>query len=65
MEQIQAQIIVLSNELSTLKTEIVNVKSAHAALHQQTVEGSAQNGQKFLQSSKVHKYVRTFGFLIQ
>ena len=47
MERMQQQLQVLGNELSTLKDEIVNIKSAHATLHQQSVESGTQHNQKF------------------
>ena len=43
MEQrLMEQVRVLSDELGTVKTELINMKAAHAALHQTTVESSAR-----------------------
>ena len=41
MEQIQAQVRVLADEINLLKGEIVNVKGSHATMHQTSVDAVA------------------------
>ena len=43
MDALRSQVTVLTEELSTLKTELINVKSAHATLHQSSVEAHTQH----------------------
>ena len=45
------QVRVLSDELGTIKGEIINMKAAHAALHQSTSETSTATSQKMYESS--------------
>ena len=47
MEQLRAQMQILADEMNSLKAEIVNVKSAHASLHQSTVDSGAQSANKY------------------
>ena len=37
MENLQAQINVMSEEMQTLRVEIVQIKSTHATMHQEAV----------------------------
>ena len=41
MEQLQAQIVAVTDELNTLRAEIIGVKTAHASLHQDAVTHNA------------------------
>ena len=56
MEQMAQQIRLVTDELTLLKAEIVNVKASHAGLHQTTVESGSQTS-RTLESinSKVQK----------
>ena len=47
MEALRNQVEVLTNELTTLKQELVNVKGTHANLHQQTVEANSATARNF------------------
>ena len=47
MEAMNRQITAIAEDLAVLRNEIVQVKSAHAALHQGTVEASAGTAQTF------------------
>ena len=40
MERLQQQIAVVSEELAAIKSELINVKAAHAGLHQSSVESN-------------------------
>ena len=43
MDALRQQITVLNEELNTVKNELVNVKAAHANLHQQASDANAAN----------------------
>ena len=47
MDALRQQIVVLTEELNTVKNELVNAKQAHANLHQQTAEANAVNARSF------------------
>ena len=40
MERLQQQVAVVSEELAAIKSELINVKAAHAGLHQSSVESN-------------------------
>ena len=42
MEQLRAQVQLITEEISTLKSEVISVKASHANLHQATVESGSQ-----------------------
>ena len=42
MDAMRQQIGLLTEELNQLKSEIVNVKSSHASLHQASVDANTQ-----------------------
>ena len=44
METIRQQIQVVSDELSAVKAEIINIKAAHAGLHQTSVDANQATG---------------------
>ena len=43
MDALRQQITILTEELNTVKNELVNVKAAHANLHQQASDANATN----------------------
>ena len=43
MAQVAAQVQLLTEEVATLKTELIAVKGAHATLHQQSVDANTQH----------------------
>ena len=47
MDALRQQVIALTEELTVVKTELVNVKAAHANLHQQTSESNAATAKSF------------------
>ena len=47
MDALRQQVIALTEELTVVKTELVNVKAAHANLHQQSSEANAANAKSF------------------
>ena len=47
MDALRTQISAITDEISVLRNEVVQVKAAHAALHQGTVEANSANTQKF------------------
>ena len=47
MEALNAQVVAVVDELSTLRAEIIQIKSAHAALHQGAVENNAQSAKRY------------------
>ena len=47
MDALRAQVVVLTEELTTVKTELVNVKAAHANLHQQSSEANTATARSF------------------
>ena len=47
MDALRSQVELLTNELTTLKQELVNVKGTHANLHQQTVDANSATARKF------------------
>ena len=47
MDALRQQVIALTEELTVVKTELVNVKAAHANLHQQTSEANAATAKSF------------------
>ena len=47
MDALRAQVTVLTEELTTVKNELVNVKAAHANLHQQSSDANAANARSF------------------
>ena len=47
MEVIRQQMTVVSDEVQTLKNELLALKGAHAALHQSTVESGQSNAANF------------------
>ena len=51
VEALNAQVRALTEELGILKTEIVQVKSVHANLHQQAVEAGAHNSRMFTEQA--------------
>ena len=51
MEAINAQVRALTEELGILKSELVQVKSVHANLHQQAVEAGAHNSRMFTEQA--------------
>ena len=51
MEQCMNQVRALTEELNVLKAELIQVKSAHATMHQTSVEAGAQAG---AQSSRIN-----------
>ena len=46
MDALRAQVTVLTEELSTLNAEMINVKAAHATLHQSSVDAHTQYNAK-------------------
>ena len=42
MQAMAEQVRVLSDELTTMKNELIQVKAAHAQIHQNTVEATGQ-----------------------
>ena len=46
-----AQITTLSEELTLVKAEIVNVKSSHATMHQQSVDKNVMDGARFAEAA--------------
>ena len=51
MEAVNAQVRALTEELGILKSELVQVKSVHANLHQQAVEAGAHNSRMFTEQA--------------
>ena len=51
MEAMNAQVRALTEELGILKSELVQVKSVHANLHQQAVEAGAHNSRMFAEQA--------------
>ena len=47
MDALRQQVGALTEELTIVKTELVNVKAAHANLHQQSSEANAANARNF------------------
>ena len=41
MEAVQAQVRTITDELNTLRNEIIAIKGSHAVLHQTAVEANA------------------------
>ena len=57
VDALRAQIGVLTDELNTLKAEIVQVKGSHAALHQTTVDANNATARSFGEArSKIDDY---------
>ena len=54
MDALRQQVIALTEELTTVKTELVNVKAAHANLHQQ----SSEKGASACFAKSVHLYLK-------
>ena len=50
MDALRQQVIALTEELTTVKTELVNVKAAHANLHQQSSEANASTARSFAET---------------
>ena len=46
MEQFQAQIAVIADELQTLRGEVIAVKGSHASLHQSSVEANSRHAER-------------------
>ena len=46
-EQMMAQVVALTDELTALRGEIIQMKTAHATLHQSTVDSNNQSHQAF------------------
>ena len=44
VEALTAQIVVLTDELNSVKNELVQIKAAHRTLHQQSVDANSQQG---------------------
>ena len=49
MDALRSQVAVLTEELATVKTELINVKGAHATLHRQASDANAQHRAKIAQ----------------
>ena len=47
MQALNAQVTAVTDELATLRAEIIQIKSAHATLHQGAVEAGAQSAKAF------------------
>ena len=47
MEVLRNQVVALTEELTTVKTELVNMKQAHANLHQQSAEANTNTARNF------------------
>ena len=43
MEVLQQQMVMVSDEVTTLKNELIALKGAHAALHQSAAESGQKN----------------------
>ena len=50
MDALRAQVVALTEELTTIKTELVNVKAAHANLHQQSSEANTATARSFAET---------------
>ena len=44
MEAVRQQVQIISDELNAVKNEIINLKAAHAGLHQTSVESNQTTG---------------------
>ena len=64
MDALRSQISIVGDELATLRAEIVQVKSAHATMHQGAVDTNAQVGQRFQQLQDRLETMATIGALI-
>ena len=47
MDALQRQVAMMTDEMQLLKTELVQVKAAHAGLHQSTVDRATEAAKKF------------------
>ena len=47
MERLQQQVTAVTDELNLVRAEIVQLKSAHATMHQGDVDNRAQYGKAF------------------
>ena len=47
MDALRNQVEVLTNELTTLKAELINIKGTHANLHQQTSDANTNTARSF------------------
>ena len=62
MAQVAAQVQLLTEEVATLKTELIAVKGAHATLHQQSVDANTQHNLAMTQmESRLEKAMKEAG----
>ena len=61
MDVLRNQVEVLTNEITTLKAELINVKGTHANLHQQTVEANSATARKFFRTKDQSRCVGDSG----
>ena len=52
MQQVQAQVTVISDELTLLKNEMIQMKAAHANMHQAAVEQGSTSAQRHTEQSQ-------------
>ena len=50
VDALRAQVVALTEELTTIKTELVNVKAAHTNLHQQSSEANTATARSFAEA---------------
>ena len=50
MDALRAQVVALTEELTTVKSELINVKSAHANLHQQSSDANTAAARSFAEN---------------
>ena len=47
MEAMNLQMTAIADEMATLRSEIISIKTAHASLHQNAVEANAANARSY------------------
>ena len=61
MESVRAQVTALTDELTALKGEIVQIKAAHATLHQSSVEANTIHNRSYAEQAdrivKMEKHI--------
>ena len=61
MEAMNQKITAVVDEIGLLRAELISIKTAHASLHQSTVDAGSNNAKAFTdQADRIAKVERTF-----